>query len=138
MKYFLTKITRIADSDMIFPGTSTTLKDSNSFSGESDARTSFWKIDPPTSTLPVDPTVTGISHVPVVPETVGVWETADSEVLTQEEKTKLDLLDVLNRLNLTSFLELVERAGLNRTLNLDGKEDATVERERERVHKTLK
>nr|XP_045606194.1 uncharacterized protein LOC123763205 [Procambarus clarkii] len=54
----------------------------------------------------------------VVPEGSPVW--SPTEAATKEEKVQLDVLGLLERLNLTRFLDLVDRAGLKLTLSLDG------------------
>ncbi|XP_042216862.1 uncharacterized protein LOC121862611 [Homarus americanus] len=56
--------------------------------------------------------------VPVVPESVVVWSRPGA--LTNEERSQLDVLSLLERLNLTRFTELINRAGLTLTLSLDG------------------
>ncbi|KAK8733474.1 hypothetical protein OTU49_006313, partial [Cherax quadricarinatus] len=59
-----------------------------------------------------------VASVPIVPEGVTVWSPAGA--VTEEERTQLDVLALLKRLNLTRFLEMVDRAGLTLTLSLDG------------------
>nr|XP_053637329.1 uncharacterized protein LOC128692280 [Cherax quadricarinatus] len=59
-----------------------------------------------------------VASVPIVPDGVTVWSPAGA--VTEEERTQLDVLALLKRLNLTRFLEMVDRAGLTLTLSLDG------------------
>ncbi|XP_071513006.1 uncharacterized protein [Panulirus ornatus] len=59
-----------------------------------------------------------IPPVPLVPEGAVLWSPAG--LVTEEERARLDVLDLLQRLNLTKFAELIDLAGLTYTLSLKG------------------
>lgn len=60
----------------------------------------------------------GSGIVPVVPEVVGGC--SPDEAVAADERSQLTVLTLLERLNLTRFLDLVKHAGLALTLSLEG------------------